>query len=69
MLSIFFMACNLHNSFVRTPNLVFLNSMERSLSVEYGHVPMNDIWYPHILQKFDCSTKCENCLVVMICAV
>ena len=69
MLQIFFMACNLYNSFVRTPNLVFLDSMERSLSLEFGHIPVNGIWCPHIFLKFDCSTKCANCLVVMICMV
>ena len=43
MLLILFMACNLHNSFVRTTYLVFLDSMERSLSLEYGHIPVNGI--------------------------
>ena len=69
MLLIFFMACNLHNSFVRTPNLVFLDSMESSLSLESDHVPVNEIWCPHSFLKFDCSTKGANFLVVMICAV
>ena len=69
MLLIFFMACNLHNSFVKTLNLVFLDSMEISLSLESGHVPVNGIWYPHMFQNFDCSTKCANCLVVMICTI
>ena len=69
MLLVFFMACNLHNSFVMTPNLVFLDSMERSLSLESGHIPVNGIWWPYIFQNFDCSTKCANCLVMMICAV
>ena len=69
MLSIFFMACNLHNSFVRTPNFVFLDSVEISLNLEYGHVLVNDIWCPHMFLKFDCSTKCENCLVVVVCVV
>ena len=68
MLLIFFMACNLHKSFV-TLNLVFLDSMERSLSLESGHVPVNDILCPHIFLKFDCRTKCENCLVMIICVV
>ena len=63
------MACNLHNSFVRTPNLVFLDSMKIYLSLESGHMPMNGIWCPHIFQNFDYSTKCANYLVVMICAV
>ena len=66
MLLIFFMACNLHNSFVRTPNFVFLDSMESSLSLESGHIPVNGIWCPHNFQKFDCSTKCANFLVAMI---
>ena len=69
MLLIFFMASNLHNSFVKTPNLVFLDSMEISLSLESGHMPVNSIWCLHIFLKFDCSTKCANCLVAMICAV
>ena len=70
MLLIFFMACNLHNSFVRTPNfLVFLNSMESALSLEYDQVPVNDIWCPNIFRKFDCSTRGANCWVVMICVV
>ena len=69
MLLIFFMACNLHKSFVMTLNLVFLDSVKRSLSLESGHVPVNDIWCPHIFLKFDCSTKCANCLVVIICVV
>ena len=69
MLLIFFMACNSHNSFVRTPNLMFLDFMESSLSLESGHMPVNGIWCPHIFRKFDCSTKCANCLVVMICAI
>ena len=43
MLLIFFMTCNLHNSFIRTQNLVFLDSMESSLNLESGHVPVNDI--------------------------
>ena len=69
MLLIFIMACSLYNSFVRTPNLVFLDSVESSLSLESGHVPMNGIWFPHSFQNLDCSTKCENFLVMMICAV
>ena len=69
MLLIFFMACNLHNSFIRTPNLVLLDYMESSLSLESGNIPFNGIWFPHIFLNFDCSTKCANCLVVMICAV
>ena len=69
MLLIFFMACNLHNSFVRTSNLVFLDSMESSLSLEFGHIPVNGIWYPYSFLNFDCSTKCAYYLVAMICAV
>ena len=69
MLLIFFMDYNLHNSFVRTQNLVFFDSMKSSLSLESGHIPMNGIWYTHIFRNFDCSTKCANCLVVMIYAV
>ena len=38
MLLIFFMVCNLHNSFVRTPNLVFLDYIESLLSLEFGHM-------------------------------
>ena len=32
-----------HNVFVRTPILVFLDSTESPLSLESGHMPMNDI--------------------------
>ena len=60
MLLIFFLACNLHNSFVRTPNLMFLDSMEISLSLESGHLSLNGIWCPPIFRKFYCSTKCVN---------
>ena len=59
MLLIFFMACNLHNFFVRAPNLVFLDSMERYFSLESGHVPMNGIWCPHSFVKFYYHTKCK----------
>ena len=69
MLLIFFIACNLHNSYVRTQNLVFLNSMESSLSLESGHVAVNGIYGPYSFQKFDCNTKYANCLVVMIFTV
>ena len=69
MLLIFFMACNLHNSFVRTPNLVFLDSMEKYLNLEFGHMHVNGILCPHSSRKFDCITKCANCLAVMICAI
>ena len=37
-LLIFFTACNLHNSFVRTPLWVFLDSMESPLSLESIHI-------------------------------
>ena len=37
------MACNLHNSFVRTPLWVFLDSMESSLSLESNHMLFNGI--------------------------
>ena len=37
-LLIFFTACNLHNSFVRTPLWVFLDSMEIPLSLESIHI-------------------------------
>ena len=37
-LLIFFMACNLHNSFVMTLLWVFLDSMERPLSLESNHI-------------------------------
>ena len=69
MLLIFFRGCNLHNSFVMTLNLVFLDSVESSLNLESAHVLMNDIWCPHKFRKFDCSTKCANCLVVVVCTV
>ena len=48
-LLIFFTACNLHNSFLRTSLWVFLDSMESSLSLEYNHMLFNGIWCPHLV--------------------
>ena len=38
----------MHNSFVRTPFWVFLDSMESSLSLESNHILFNGIQYPHL---------------------
>ena len=51
----FFMACNLHNSFVRIPLWEFLNSMESSLSLESIHMLFNGIW---------CQFHSKNWIVV-----
>ena len=42
-LLIFFIACNLHNSFVRTSLWVFLDSMEINLSLESIHIYLDTI--------------------------
>ena len=36
-----------HNFLVRSPFHVFIDSMERSLSLEYNHIPVDGIWCSH----------------------
>ena len=43
--TIFAHQCDDHNFFVRTPICTFLDSMKRSLSLEFNHILVNGIWY------------------------